>query len=89
MDADALSYEVEALEHTYASRVTVVSETPLRLAIVITPHTSEDESRQYVRATLQLGLPPAYPQAPPSIALVDIKGALAVNQRNAKLYETQ
>ncbi len=78
MDAEALSYEVEALEHTYTSRVTIVSDAPLRLAIVITPHTSEDESRQYVRATLQLDLSPAYPQKPPSIALVDVKGALGM-----------
>lgn len=77
MDAEALSYEVEALEHTYTSRVTKSSAMHLlRLAIVITPHTSEDESRQYVRATLQLDLSPAYPQKPPSIALVDVKGAL-------------
>lgn len=48
---------------------------PLRVAVCITPHTGEDKSREYVRATLELEAGACYPAEPPHISLSDVKGA--------------
>ena len=76
MDAsEALDYEVEALVCTYQSQVAVLSnDFPRLLAVTIKPNTGEDESKEYVRATLELVVDTCYPAEPPSILLSDTKG---------------
>lgn len=76
MDAsEALDYEVEALVCTYQSHVAVTSNGFSRLlAVTIKPNTGEDESLEYVRATLELVVEASYPAEPPSLSLSDVKG---------------
>ena len=74
-DREALDYEVEALVCTYESQVARINnEFPRVLAVMVKPNTGENESMEYVRATLELVVEASYPTEPPSISLTDTKG---------------
>ncbi|XP_071988133.1 E3 ubiquitin-protein ligase RNF25 isoform X2 [Engystomops pustulosus] len=70
----SLSQELEVLQSIYLDELEVSQEERLELRITLHPTTGEDHESQYVRLTLQLSLPPLYPDEPPEISVTHPRG---------------
>ena len=71
---ETVPVELEALEYTYGSSVSVISADPLTTSVDVEPFTGEDDAQIYVRADLILSLTKEYPDRAPNIELRNVKG---------------
>ena len=70
--SDDVSIELEALHATYSDEV-VLNESQQQVSMQLVP-IHEDSQPQYVQCQLLLTLSQQYPNEPPSIELLDVKG---------------
>ena len=71
---ETVNVELEALEYTYGSSVSVLSTDPLNISVTVEPFTGEDDAQIYVRAELILSVTKDYPDRVPTIELQNVKG---------------
>ncbi|XP_040296768.1 E3 ubiquitin-protein ligase RNF25 [Bufo bufo] len=70
----SLSQELEVLQSIYLDELEVSQEERLVLRITLHPTTADNPETQYVRLTLDLCLPPSYPDEPPEIIVTNARG---------------
>ncbi|XP_063287023.1 E3 ubiquitin-protein ligase RNF25 [Pelobates fuscus] len=66
--------ELQVLESIYLDELQITRGERLVLCITLHPATGHDTDSQYVRFTLQLSLPPQYPEEPPDISISNPRG---------------
>ncbi|XP_075703715.1 E3 ubiquitin-protein ligase RNF25-like, partial [Rhinoderma darwinii] len=70
----SLSQELQVLQSIYLDELEESQEDRLVLRITLHPTTCDDPETQFVRLTLQLSLPPQYPDEPPEISVTNPRG---------------
>ncbi|XP_075034806.1 E3 ubiquitin-protein ligase RNF25 [Mixophyes fleayi] len=73
-EAGSVIQELQVLRSIYLEELEVSEEGGLVLKITLHPATGDDPETQYVRLTLQLSLPPQYPEEPPEISVSSPRG---------------
>eukprot|EP00128_Syssomonas_multiformis_P000303 Colp12_sorted_trinity150504_noHs@26193 len=92
--------ELQSLECIYFEELTYVDPSEISsrdglekcvkiLQLDLKPHTAQDESKQFVRATLLIGILPKYPEVAPIIRFKNVRGMADedITQRLRKLYD--
>ncbi|XP_068100246.1 E3 ubiquitin-protein ligase RNF25 [Hyperolius riggenbachi] len=70
----SLWQELQVLQSIYLDELEVSHDDRVTLRITLTPATADDAESQYVCLTLQLSLPPPYPDVPPEISVSNPRG---------------